>query len=386
MVLAFSVLAVLLLASPAAPSVPQKSFEEIAKQAEAARTADRVDDAILLYSLGVRLHPFWSDGWWSLGSLLYDQDRFLEATAAFDHFVALTAKPGPAYAFLGLCEYETRDYGLALKHFREWATHGWSGTPDLIDVAVFHFALLLTREGRFLEALFLLATEEGKTRSSPALIEAMGLASLRMTSLPEDYPQSRREMVWLAGQAAFYASSDPHDFSRADSYSQRLLIHYEREPGVHFFRGTLFGFERKNVEAAREFQRELQISPQHVAAMVELASIDITDDQAADALALAKTASELEPKNPEAHHIFGQALFATGQFQESSQELEIAKHLAPDSSMIRLHLARAYSALGRKREADQEVAAVKVLKGKEQILAPPGEKATGRKQAGPPEP
>jgi hypothetical protein len=42
--------------------------------------------------------------------------------------------------------------------------------------------------------------------------------------------------------------------------------------------------------------------------------------------------------------------------------------------MIRLHLARAYSALGRKKEADQEVAAVKVPKGKEQILAPPGEK------------
>ena len=37
------------------------------------------------------------------------------------------------------------------------------------------------------------------------LIEAIGLASLRMAFLPENYPPERREAVWLAGTAAFTA-------------------------------------------------------------------------------------------------------------------------------------------------------------------------------------
>ena len=380
MVAVFSLLTLILTAHSTSPVPPQKSFEEIAKQADAARTADRIQDAINLYAAGVRLRPAWSEGWWSLGSLLYDQDRFPEAKTAFVHFAAITRKPGPAYAFLGLCEYETRDYAHAVWHFRAWARDGWAGTPNLIDVAVFHFALLLTREGRFLEALYLLATEEEKMGSSPALVEAMGLASLRMAMLPEGYPQEQREMVWLAGEAAFYASSDPRDFGRADEYARRLMLHYDQKPNVHSFRGTLYIFEQKYNEAAGEFRRELQVSSQDVAAMVELARLDVAEGELAEAVSLAKHAAEIEPHKPEARQVLGQVLFANEQFQASARELEIAKQLAPDGAQIRLYLAKAYSALGRKKEAEEEVAAWKLLKDKEQVLAPPDEKTRLRKQ------
>src|SRR5258708_24051639 len=150
MVAVLPLLALLLAVSSANPATAQESFEQIAKQADAARASDRLQDAINLYSQGLSLRPSWSDGWWSLGSLLYDQDRFLDAKSAFSRFAALTSKPVPAYAFLGLFEYETKDYDHALRHFRSWARDGWSGTPDLIDVAAFHFALLLTREDPFL--------------------------------------------------------------------------------------------------------------------------------------------------------------------------------------------------------------------------------------------
>jgi tetratricopeptide (TPR) repeat protein len=309
-----------------------------------------------------------------LGSLLYEQDRFSEAQAAFRHFVAVAPKPGPALAFLGLCEYETHDYDRALRHFRAWARLGWPGTTDLIDVATFHLALLLTREGKFVESLYLLATEAGKLRRRPALGEAMGLASLRMTSLPEEYPPPRREMVWLAGRAALYASLPEHEFDHADEYAGRLLSRYAREANIHYFRGTLFQFERKNAEAQKEFQEELQISPQHVPAMIELARIDIDGNQLADAASLAKLAAEIEPNNPEAHHALGRVLLATEHFQESARELETAKQLAPGSATIRSHLAMAYRHLGRKKEAEAEAAAFMALKEKEGVLVPPKEK------------
>jgi tetratricopeptide (TPR) repeat protein len=355
--------------SPAA----QKGFDEIARDADAARTADRMQDAIRLYRQGLGLRPTWQDGWWWLGSLYYDQDRFPEAQASLLRFVAMTPKPGPAYAFLGLCEYETHDHSRALEHFRKWTLEGSPGTDELIDVASFHWALLLTREGRFVQALYLLGAKEQRRGSSPALTEAMGLASLRMAYLPEDYPPQWREMVWLAGEAASYFSSNPQQLDRAQDYEDKLLVHYNHMPNVHYFRGTLFGFRKKREAAKEEYRQELRISPQHAPAMMELARLDLDDGQLEDAMSLAKRATDLEPKNPVAHHVLGLALFAGSQIQESASELEAARQLAPDSAPIRLHLATVYRKLGRTKDAEHELAVFNTLKKQEGVLLPPEE-------------
>jgi tetratricopeptide (TPR) repeat protein len=350
---------------------PVKSFDDVTRRAGAARDANRVSDAINLYREGVRLRPQWSEGWWSLGTLLYDQDRFAEAEEAFKRFAGQTPKPGVAYAFLGLCEYETQEYDHALAHFRAWARAGWPGTPQLLDVGVFHFALLLTRNGEFVQSLYLIAPAAAKVGENPALAEAMGLASLRMQNLPEDYPPERREMVWLAGEAALYWAQQPHDFARADEYAARLESRYPQQLEVHYFRGTLFNFEGKPAEAEREYREELRISPQHVPAMLALVDIDLDQNELTEAAVLAKKAVALEPKNPEAHHALGRVLMTEGQLQASAKELETAKQLNPDSALVRSHLAMVYSRLGRTRAAKAEAAAFLVLKKKEGILASP---------------
>ena len=189
-------ISVMLAASAAAAPV---SFETIARQAEVARTQDRVPDAIRLYREGTKLRPSWEDGWWYLGSLLYDQDRFPEATAAFQHLLVSTSHRGPAYAFLGLCNYETGNYDDALAQFRAWAGAGWAGTRELRDVAEYHFALLLTRDGRFVESLYLIAPLAQRHGDDPELVEAMGLASLRMQVSSGKLP-SRTARAYLAGR------------------------------------------------------------------------------------------------------------------------------------------------------------------------------------------
>jgi len=382
MVAAVSLLALVLTANPTAAQ-GSRTFEQIAREADAARASDQGQHAIDLYREGLKLRPTWNEGWWDLGSLLYDQDRFPEAEGAFRHFAASTRKPGPAYAFLGLCEYETKDYENSLRHFRLWASEGWAGTPELTDVALFHFALLLTREGRFVEALYLLTTEVQRRGRAPALAEAMGLASLRIKNLPGEYPSEQREQIWLAGNSALYAALPPNDFARADEYANRLLAHYDRSGNVHYYVGTLRGFEGKKEEAEKEFRRELGISPQNTAAMLELAQMDLEADRLAEAEEFAKNAVELEPKNPEGHHILGRVLLANNRVDDSVKELEAAKLLAPDAATIRSHLAMAYFRLGRKNEAKAEMAAFSDLKAKEGVLASPAEKVKSAKQAGP---
>jgi len=370
----FFVLAFVLAALPSLCPAAQKGFDQIARDADTARTADRMQDAIRLYRQGVGLRPSWQDGWWCLGSLYYEQDRFPEAQAALARFVAVAPKPGPAYAFLGLSEYEMHDYARAIEHFRKWALHGSPGTDALLDVAGFHWALLLTREGRFVHALYLLAAKAQKRGYSPALAEAMGLASLRMASLPEEYPPERREMVWLAGKAAFYASLQPHEFDRADEYARWLLLHYSEEPNVHYFRGTLFDFRKMHDAAKQEYQEELRISPQHAPAMVELARTYLVDHKFDEAASWAKGATEIAPGDPVAHYVLGRALLATGHVEESARELEIAVRRAPDSAPIRFQLATAYGKLGRKKEAEREFAVFASLKKKPEVLISPAER------------
>jgi len=366
-VLAFVLAATIPVLCPAT----QKSFDEVALGAEAARTADRLQDALRLYRQGVELRPSWQDGWWWLGSLYYEQDRFPEAQAALARFVLAAPKPGPAYAFLALSEYETHDYARSLEHFEKWSLAGSPGTDELLDVASFHWALLLTREGRFVHALYLFAAKAQKRGYSPALAEAMGLASLRMASLPEEYPPERREMVWLAGHAALYAAAQSHDFDRADEFARRLLLHYGNQPNVHYFRGTLFDFRKMHESAKREYQEELQISPEHAPAMVELARLYLAEHNFDEAASWATRAAGITPEDPVAHYSLGRALLEMGQVQRAALELESAVRRAPDSAPIRFQLATAYRRLGRNKEAEREFAVFADLKKKPEVLISP---------------
>jgi tetratricopeptide (TPR) repeat protein len=364
---------VILFSIASAAAVPVR-FETIAREADMARVSDHVADAIRLYREGTNLRPSWSDGWWYLGSLLYDQDRFSEADVAFRHLLASPSHRGAALAFRGLCEYETGKYDQSLAHFRAWAGAGWAGTRELRNVAVFHFALLLTRDGRFVESLYLLATEAQLSGERPELVEAMGLASLRMRNLPENYASDRREAIWLAGKAALYAAQTPKDFDRADEFAARLVARYPFEPEVHYFRGTLYGFEGQKPEAEREYREQLKVSPNHVPSLIALAGLEMEKAEVSAASNFARQAAAADPSNAEAHHLLGRAYLADDDWPPAASELETAKRLAPANPEVRSHLAMVYSKLGRTREAKAESAAFLVLKKKEEVMAPPKEK------------
>ena len=341
-------------------------FDLIAHQAEAARAESRVPEAIRLYREATGLRPSWADGWWYLGSLFYDQDRFSEADAAFQHLTADPKYRGSAYAFLGLCEYETGRYEDALAHFRAWAGDGWHGTPELRDVGYYHFALLLTRNGEFIESLALLTGMTQRLGDNPEIAEAMGLGSLHLRYLPENYPPELRERICLAGKAALYAQQKPEQFARAEDFAARLEARYSDQPEVHAFRATLYEFEKKPAEAEREYREELKISPNHVPALIALVSIDLQRGDTVEGIAVARKAISIEPGNAAAHHLLGRMLFADGDLAGSAGELETAKRLVPSSPSVRFHLAMTYGKMGRVREAKTESDAYRALRRKEE--------------------
>ena len=335
-------------------------FTQVSERAEQARTAGRIEDAVGLYSEGVQLRPAWADGWWSLGTLLFEQQRFPEAEAALNRSVSLTPNAWTAYAPLGLCEYETRHYDSAERHFEQWAARKPPASKALMADAFFHWALLLTRRGRFEQALVLLTAQAKAGNTGEAMTEAMGLSSLRIPNLPEDYPSAEREPVWLAGRATLESRLRRFDQAAADA--KQLLLHYGNHPNVHYFLGIVSLDANDSAGASNEFQRELEISPRHVPALLQLVFYDLERGEPGEALSLAEQAVAIAPGDFVSHAALGKALYAAGRFEESARQLEMARKIAPESPYVRWWLSQTYAALGRPGDAERERAIFAKLK------------------------
>jgi len=179
-----------------------ENFETLAHQATSAREQGQPEQAIHYYQQGLHIRSDWEEGWWYLGTLLYDGNRFADARDAFSKVVELDPKLGPAWSFLGLCEFETKDYSAALANLQQGRERRTENVPEIDKVADYHFALLLIRQGEFERATSLLADEFARGRVTDQIKLAMGLALLRVPLLPEEVDPSQDALVAIAGGIA----------------------------------------------------------------------------------------------------------------------------------------------------------------------------------------
>ena len=332
-------------------SQPDPEFDAAAREATAAREAGRLEDAIRLYEKALARRPSWAEGLWYLGTINYDLDRYAEAADAFRRLVALQPKNGPAWAFKGLCEFQLRNYERALDDLRRAGAFGFGDTGELKSVARYHLALLLAREGQFEMALTTLAAFAQEGNDSPKVIEAFGLATLRQPLLPAELPADRREMVLIAGRASYYQAQRQNAAAR--KAFEELAFRYPAAPNVHYAFGVFLLVENPD-EAIGKFRRELEVSPYHVPARIQLAFEYNKRGEFERALPFAREAVELAPNDFPARKAYGEALLGLGRVAEAVEQLERGVTLAPDSPGMRYALARAYARAGRSEDAARE--------------------------------
>ena len=131
---------------------PSPGFATLSKQAAEARDANRLDEAVALYTRALALRPRWSEGWWSLGTLEYDQDHYAKAAQDFEKLIALDSANGTAHAMLGLCQFELGQDEPALKHLLAAERLGIVKDEQLRHVALYHLGLLQLRARKFGDA------------------------------------------------------------------------------------------------------------------------------------------------------------------------------------------------------------------------------------------
>jgi tetratricopeptide (TPR) repeat protein len=326
------------------------AFEQLVNRAVAARAAEQLDDAIRLYQQALRQKPNWVEGWWALGTIFYQLDRYAEGRTAFQKLVTLEPRGGVGWAFLGLCEFQLKDYLNALSHLERGRNSGLGDNPEIAAVAKYHAAILLNRTEQF-ELAFAVLSEIAKSQTeNPAILEAFGLTLLRLPLLPSEVPTDKREVVMKTGRAAYLGATDKRDVATQEF--QELLAAFPSAPNVHYAYGV-FLLRDSPDEAMTEFKKELEISPQHIFARLQIAFEAIKRNDPKAGLSYAEEAVKLAPNLFAAHNALGRILLELGQTDRSIKELEIGVKQAPTSPEMYFALARAYSKAGRKVEADK---------------------------------
>jgi tetratricopeptide (TPR) repeat protein len=338
-------------AKPAArPPASSAAFDALVKEADAARDANRLADAIPLYEKALAHDQKWVEGWWALGTSNYQLDRYQPARDAFRRVLDLQPQNGAAVTFKGLCEFQLRNYDVALIDLTGGRALGIQN-KELVSVARYHTAILMTRNEQFEQAMQVLNDFSLEGNDTPRVIEALGLAAIRMPILPSDLPGTRREMVLLAGRAAYFTQS--RMLTAAQKAFEELVARYPETPNIHYAFGVYLTAEQPD-KAIEQFKEELKVSPRHPWSSLQIAFEYIKRAEWEEARPWAQQAVTDAPDNFVAHRAMGQILLETGDVEGAIAEYEMGVKLAPDSPAMHFALARAYRKAGRPADAERE--------------------------------
>ena len=331
------------------PANPE--FDKLAREAAAARDAGRIDESIALYQKAIKLQPSWVEGYWSLGTAFYELDKYAEAKDAFARVVRLQPQSGPAFGFKGLCEVQLKNYESAVDDLMRATDLGLSEPRHLVEAVAYNTAIALTRIEKYEFALTTLQKFAAEGNDGPKVIEAFGMALLRIPMIPSELPPDRRELVMLAGRGAYYqAARKP---AAAKSAFELLVQRYPDTPNVHYAYGVyLLGDDADR--GIGEFKEELKLSPDHLPSILQIAFEYLKRLDWESARPWAQKAVDLDARDFAARRALGQVLLETGDTDGSIEQFETGVRLAPDSPSLRFMLARAYQKAGRQEDAERE--------------------------------
>ncbi|HJQ35092.1 MAG TPA: tetratricopeptide repeat protein [Pyrinomonadaceae bacterium] len=344
------------------PPAVNANFERLAARAEQARGANRLDEAATLYREALRVRPVWAEGWFNLGTLLYDRDAYADAAAALSKAAALRPEAATAWAMLGLCEFKLGRHADALEHIQRGRRLGAADEPQLRGVLLYHEGLLLIGKGDFEHAQETLGLLSREGVESPELTDALGLSVLRMNFselLAGD--AGLRELVGRAGRAEDLAAQKRFDEARAEY--ERLAADYPKAKNVQYAHGRFLLASNEQEKAVEAFRREIENDPKHLQARLLIADTLLRRREFAEGLPYAEQAVTLSPRLALAHYLLGSLLLGTGEAARAVVELETAARLMPDEPRIHYALSQAYERAGRKDDARRALATFTRLKG-----------------------
>ena len=272
---------------------------------------------------------------------------------SFKRVTALQPQAGAPFVMLGLCEFKVGDYDNSLGHIHKGQQMGIGANQDLSIAMRYHLGILLLLKGDFETAQNIFGGLSYENLNREDLIIAHGLAALRLPMLPSQVtPDYRdREIIRRAGYAEHQAAQKNQGDARQEY--ERLSADFPKAPGVQYAYGRYLLTQRNDEAAIAAFKKEIENSPSHALARLQIAYVSLRNKDAETGLKFAQEAVELHTRLALGHYVLGRIHFEMGENAKAVEELETARRLAPNEPRVHFTLSRAYARAGRKAEADQ---------------------------------
>ena len=333
------------------PGRPQdlSRVEQLYQEAQSARTRGDLAAAERLYLEVIRRAPELANAYHNLGIVYFMQRKYEGAAEVLEQAIRLDSKLGPAHAMLGLAYYELYRPEKAAKELQAALRLNPSDTNVLIYLGK---AELQERDYKAAAKTF--EKVAALKPRDPEILYDLSLAYMKLMlesigRLGEAAPGSHQFWLLLAQDAE--ARGDEEAAIR--NYQQALRVKPD-VIGAHYGLGSAYAKIGKYDDAAQEFKKELQISPDDWLALWKLGELALRTDPDQARQYLARAVS-LDPDFPQAVLAYGRALARAGKTEKAMEQFQRVVTLAPEEDSVHYHLAHAFRRLGREEEARKEL-------------------------------
>jgi tetratricopeptide (TPR) repeat protein len=288
-------------------------------------------NAVSFYKKAAALDPAMPGLQLNLGLALFKNGELKEATQIFSTLLKTEPADSPETlrltTLIGLAEYGSGEYAAAVPHLRK-AT---SADPQNLP--------------------FRLALAHSCLRSAQYQCVLDVYKEILMLNAES------AEADMLAGEAL----DEMKDRTAAIEQFRAAVKADPKMPEAHFGLGYLLWCQLQFEDAAKEFQVELDLNPNHVQALTYLGDIQLKLNHPEAALAPLEKAIRIDPKDQLAHLDLGILHIDAGRNDDALRELKTAEQLDPNDQNVHFRLGRFYKSLGKTSEANAEFEKTRIL-------------------------
>ena len=360
--------------------------------------AHRVDDAEADLHKAIELEPGAQTAYFTLARIYFATHKTKEAIDQLADLVART-KSVTAQMQIGAIHTALLQYDAAAADYVKVLSFDPKFSPALNNLAVLYsdhlnrvddaydlakrareaapedgqvadtLGWVLFKKGDFHGALDLIQESAGRAQDDPGIQYHLGMAHYMLgeeesarvafehvVAAPGDLPDKEQARSRLA-----FLALDPE--TAGPDVRRQLEDHAKTEPEDPVAAARLAAIEARfgtPATAAADFEAVLKLAPGNPQTMLKLAELYAGPLHQPDkARALAKSAHELAPDDPQTSATLGRLVYKTGDYQWSLDLLEEAARTLPHDPDLMYDLALGYYGVGRLPEADQALQAAR---------------------------
>jgi tetratricopeptide (TPR) repeat protein len=351
--------------NPAAPD-PQSEIDRISREAQSAYGKGDWTNAIRGYEGLLKVAPGVADYYLNLGIAYHASGRPLDAVRPLRQ--ALKLKPGltQARAYLGISLSETGQCVEALPYLKKDLIRvGDREVRRNVGLAGIKCAVALARLDEAVD--FIRALNRDFSADPEVLYQAAHVYSDLSTKASMDLlnksPSSYQ--VRLLSAEALEAQGN---WEGAAKEYRVVLEKNPSLPGIHYRLGRIILSAPKTdttmQDARKEFEAELKIDPTNAGAEFVLGKLTLDPATLDEAIGHFSRAVQLDASFAEGYVELGNALILADRAAEAVKPLETAVKLQPGNPLPHFRLSNAYNRLGKKEDAQRELALYKELSEK----------------------